>query len=130
MSEIFDHRSKIKAALYEQQKGRCALSGVKTKSLEMHEWLVARSDYPIKRDQVKIFHPINCILITHAEHESSGVDRDYRCLLFKLKHHSFNEIQEWLDSLNLKTFGTIESWVFRHESRLSIPVESSIWQKK
>jgi hypothetical protein len=129
MGEIYEHRFKIKMALYEIQKGHCALSNLKTTSLEMHEWLVARSDYPIRRDQVKIFHPINCILITHAEHESSGIERDYRCLLFKLKTHTLLEINEWLLSLNLRTFGTLESWVFRHENRLSIPAESSVWMK-
>lgn len=130
MSEIFNHRAQVRTALYNQQKGRCALSGIKTKNLEMHEWLVARSDYPIKRDQIKIFHPINCVLITRLEHESAGVDRDYRCLLFKLKVHSPEEIQEWLNSLNLKTFGSLESWIFRHEARLSIPAEGGIWKKK
>jgi hypothetical protein len=130
MSEIFSHRSQIKAALYAQQKGRCALSGIRTNSLEMHEWLVARSDYPIKRDQVKIFHPINCVLITRYEHESAGMDRDYRCLLFKLKTYSVDEMQEWLNSISLRTFGTLESWIFRHEARLSIPAEGGVWKKK
>lgn len=129
MSEIFDHRASLKTALYVEQKGRCALSGLKTKNLEMHEWLVARSDYPIKRDQLKIFHPINCILITRAEHESNGILRDYRSLIFKLKHHSAQEIQIWLESLSLKTFGSLESWIYRHESRLGIPDEESLWKK-
>ena len=129
MSEIFDHRAAIKTALFAQQKGRCALSDLKTKNLEMHEWLVARSDYPIKRDQVKIFHPINCILLTRTEHESNGINRDYKCLLFKLKTHTFSEIEAWLESLSLRTFGTLESWIYRHESRLGIPEENSIWKK-
>jgi hypothetical protein len=129
MSEIFNHRALIKTALYAQQKGRCAISGIKTKNLEMHEWLVARSDYPIRRDQLKIFHPINCILITRAEHESAGIARDYKCLLFKLNYHTTEEISSWLDSLSLRTFGSLESWIYIHEFRLGIPEEESLCRK-
>jgi hypothetical protein len=127
MTKIYDIRQELKGRLYILQGRRCALSNLVTDQLDMHEWLVARSDLPIKRLQPAIFHEINCILLTRASHELPGMARDYRCLRYKLKTHTIQDIQDWLESLNLKTFGTLKQWIDKHETALSISPEKSVW---
>lgn len=110
--EISKHREILKRRLYEDQAGRCALTGRQTRDLEMHEWLVQRNHLPILRLQLKIYHPINCILLTHEAHARiDGNARDLECFEYKLKTYTREDIQNWLHEINLKTFPTLEQWI-------------------
>lgn len=109
-------RIQLKQLLAQEQKYQCALTGIRTDALDMHEWLVKRSDYPIKRLQAKIFHRYNCILITRQQHDRiDRKTRDWECSQWAIGRYGYDKINDWLISLNLKTFGTFEQWLYRHQ---------------
>lgn len=107
-SAIYQHRQKIIRELIRKHGAQCAITGVKTGYLDTHEWLVKRSDLPIKKQQLKIFDKINMIIVSRAVHTSPDVDR--LCYEWAVKEHGEDKIQAWLESLNLRTFGTLEQW--------------------
>lgn len=122
----YEARQKLKEELYEKYP-YCALSGVRTNQLEMHEWLVKRSALPIKRLQDKIYSPYNCILLTHAQHNRTDSSRrDWECARWAIKTYSFQEIENWLTNIQLKTFGTFEQWLSKTEYFLKISSEESL----
>lgn len=99
----------------------CALSGKITKELDMHEWLVKRSDLPILRIQDKIYSPYNCILLSRAQHSRhDGMRRDWECAKWAIGNYGYSTISDWLISLNLKTFGTFEMWLNRIEYKINL----------
>ena len=128
MKHIIDYeaRQQLKEAIYRQYP-YCALSGIRTNQLEMHEWLVKRSALPIKRLQDKIFSKYNCILLTHQQHNRTDSSRrDWECARWAIRNYSYAEIENWLASIQLKTFGTFEQWLSKTEYFLKIPSEESL----
>lgn len=122
----YEARQKLKEELYRLYP-YCALSGVKTNQLEMHEWLVKRSALPIKRIQDKIFSQYNCILLSHKQHNrTDSARRDWECARWAIRTYSYAAIEEWLVSIQLKTFGTFEQWLSKTEYFLKIPSEESL----
>ncbi len=122
----YDARQKLKEEIYEKYP-YCALSGVKTNQLEMHEWLVKRSALPIKRIQDKIFSPYNCILLTHKQHNrTDSARRDWECARWAIRNYSYAAIEDWLASIQLKTFGTFEQWLSKTEYFLKVSPEESL----
>ncbi len=119
-------RNRLKLELCEELEYRCALSGKKATILDMHEWLVKRSDCPLK-DQDKIFHKFNCIILSREQHgRDDGVRRDYECALWAIKKYGRQEISDWIETLELKTFKSFDQWLASHESRLNIAAEDSL----
>lgn len=122
-----DARNNLKQQLCEELDNRCALSGKRTNLLDMHEWLVKRSDYPFPEKQDKIFHKYNCIILSREQHgRHDQMQRDYECAVWAIKKYGYKEISEWLQSLQLRTFRTLDQWIAMYEDRLQIPTEKSI----
>lgn len=122
-----DARNQLKLELCQELNFRCALSGERTNMLDMHEWLVKRSDLPIIRLQDKIFHKYNCIILSRKQHgRDDGVQRDYECALWAIEKYGKDEISAWVESLGLKTFKSFDQWLASHESKLNIPPEKSL----
>lgn len=122
----YEARQKLKEDIYRCYP-YCALSGIRTSQLEMHEWLVKRSALPIKRIQDKIFSPYNCILLTHAQHNRTDSNRrDWECAKWAIQTYSFKTIEDWLTSIQLRTFGSFEQWLANIEYKLNIPPGESL----
>jgi len=128
MKKTYDHerRNLIISKLWEQQGNRCALSGERRGMMDAHEWLVPRNAYPFPSKQNKIFTEINMIVISRAEHLSNPILRDYRCAKYKLQWYNPEQIEEWLQSLNLRTGQTFKQWIEYKEHILKIPKEQQI----
>ena len=119
-------RNELKGMLYGEFP-YCALSKKHTNRLEMHEWLVKRSDLPILRIQDKIFSIYNCILLSPEQHSrTDGMRRDWECARWAIQEYTIEAIGLWLLSLNLRTFGGFGQWIQRIESKLNIPEEESL----
>lgn len=129
MSINHEARNRLKKAIYDRFPF-CALSGRRTNLLDMHEWLVKRSDLPIIRLQDKIYSPYNCILLSRKQHSrSDGVRRDWECARWAISEYGYFNISDWLDSLNLKTFGTFEAWLNRIEYKAKVLEGESLIDK-
>jgi hypothetical protein len=69
----------------------------------MHEWLIKRSDLPVKL-QVVIMHEYNCVLAHFQCHADHGQTREFklRCARAQYKRYGRDTIATWVRSLGLK----------------------------
>jgi hypothetical protein len=69
----------------------------------MHEWLIKRSDLPVKL-QHRIMVPCGCILLHVECHAQHGQTREckLRCARAQYKRYGRDEIVAWVESLGLK----------------------------
>lgn len=116
---ILNGRKELAEIILSQQNGSCALC--KNPAQDLHEWLVKRSNLPIKRLQGKIFKEINCIYLCRKCHDSSPRIRDYKCYEYKLNFFKEEQFQEFLTELNLKTFGDFKQWKHQNKKKHAQP---------
>jgi hypothetical protein len=69
----------------------------------MHEWLIKRSDLPVKM-QAAIMHEYNCVLLHVDCHMQHGQTREckLRCAEAQYKRYGRDTIVAWVKGLGLK----------------------------
>lgn len=115
-------RKELAELILTQQNGSCALC--ENPAQDLHEWLVKRSNLPIKRLQDKIFKEINCVYLCRKCHDLSPRERDYKCYKHKLKYFKEAQFQEFLTELKLKTFGDFNQWKHKNQPQTQLQKQS------
>ena len=69
----------------------------------MHEWLIKRSDLPVKLQHL-IMTEENCVLADHSCHERYGQTREFKLRAARAQYRRYGRetIVAWVESLGLK----------------------------
>lgn len=99
---IFSWRQFLKQVLLWERKYCSDYSGKRFRPLdviEMHEGLVTRANVPKSISwQYLIYHPYNCFLLTHEEHEKQGHKREW-ALQRSYELYGRENVIKWFESL-------------------------------
>jgi len=119
-TSLFILRQELKAQILRERGPRCELD-INRRAHDMHEVFVTRSDYPFPDRQAKIFSKYNCVLLNHTLHVEKGLTAQDKLILGRKLIHRYGRdvIQRWINSLELRTWGTLENWEAKLESHAS-----------